>query len=88
VDQLQSLLNSAKFLEKREPVSHVAAPGSTAVEDTSGIPAEAATPSAPKSETVAAPATVAGEQESVSPLDALQRKFASHKVTTAGVKVE
>jgi|SRR5580700_2344254 3'-5' exoribonuclease len=82
------LLNSAKFLEKREPVSHVAAPGSTAVEDTSGIPAEAATPSAPKSETVAAPATVAGEQESVSPLDALQRKFASHKVTTAGVKVE
>jgi 3'-5' exoribonuclease len=82
------LLNSAKFLEKREPVSHVAAPGSPAVEDTSGIPEEAATPSAPKSEGVDTPATVAGEQEPVSPLDALQRKFASHKVTTAGVKVE
>jgi 3'-5' exoribonuclease len=82
------LLNSAKFLEKRQPTSHVAAPGSRAAEDTSSIPAEAATPSAPKSETVDAPTTVDGEQESVSPLDALQRKFASHKVTTAGVKVE
>jgi 3'-5' exoribonuclease len=79
------LLNSAKFLEKREPASHVAAP---AVEDTSGIPEGPVTPPAPTSETVDAPATVDGEQESVSPLDALQRKFASHKVTTAGVKVE
>ncbi len=82
------LLNSAKFLEKREPASHVAPPGSPAVEDTSGIPEEAATTGGPKSEAVDAPATVAGEQEPVSPLDALQRKFASHKVTTAGVKVE
>jgi 3'-5' exoribonuclease len=82
------LLNSAKFLEKREPASHVAAPVRPAVEDISGIPEEVATVSAPKSEGVGTPAIVAGEQESVSPLDALQRKFASHKVTTAGVKVE
>jgi 3'-5' exoribonuclease len=82
------LLNTAKFLEKREPASHVAAPGSQAVGDTSGTPQEAVEASVPKSEAVDAPATVAGEQEPLSPLDALQRKFASHKVTTAGVKVE
>jgi 3'-5' exoribonuclease len=82
------LLNSAKFLEKREPASHVAAAESDAVEDVSGIPEGPAPPHASKSVSVDAPTTVAGEQEPLSPLDALQRKFASHKVTTAGVKVE
>ena len=83
------LLNSAKFLEKREPAPHVAEPVSPAVGEIFGIPEGPVTPSAPKSEAVAdAPAAIAAEQELLSPLDALQRKFASHKVTTAGVKVE
>jgi 3'-5' exoribonuclease len=80
------LLNTARFLEKREQASHVASPGRPAVEETSGIQEQAAAASAPESETVGAPATVAGEQEPESPMDALQRKFAAHKVTTASVK--
>jgi 3'-5' exoribonuclease len=80
------LLNTAKFLEKREAVSQVAAPVRSAVEETSGIPEEGVEAPAPKSEVVDAPAVVPGERESLSPLDALQRKFAAHKVTTAGVK--
>jgi len=82
------LLNTAKFLEKREAPSQAAAPVSPVVEDKSGIPEETAAASASKSETGEGPATVTGEPEPepLSPLDALQRKFAAHKITAADVK--
>ena len=79
------LLNTAKFLEKREaapaPEVETIAPqlpleGIAPAEPTPGVNADSE--NAPRAEKPGPP----------SALDALQRKFASHKVTTAGVKAE
>ena len=80
------LLNSAKFLERRE-----AQPAPTAVEDTvMEVAFEGAAPAEPKPGASTGPenAPLAEKPEPPSALDALKRKFASHKVTTAGVKAE
>src|SRR5271157_1147342 len=80
------LLNTAKFLEKRDP-----SPTPAVVETiTAEFSVESTAPQESKPEMNAGPesASRAQEPEPPSPLDALQRKFASHKVTTAGVKAE
>ncbi len=84
------LLNSAKFLEKREPAPHVTATVSPAVEDASGIPEKARHGDCAEIGSGGGRSSQLSllSKSRLSPLDALQRKFASHKVTTAGVKVE
>jgi len=80
------LLNTRKFLEKEDAGSKPAVTG-TPAEDTSGgaddVTASRLIPDADNT-----PVNSAGAEKAAppSPLDALQRKFASHKVTTAGVK--
>ena len=77
----RTLLNTKKFLEKGGNASSPAAPVSPGDEDTFATPEEAA-PSKPNPEADA----MAEKAEPPSPLDALQRKFASHKITPVGVK--
>jgi 3'-5' exoribonuclease len=83
----RTLLNTQKFLEKGGNASSPAAPVNPAAADTPGAPEETAT-STPNPEADAMPAIAsdAKSSEPPSPLDALQRKFASHKITPAGVK--
>ena len=79
------LLNTRKFLEKAGAAPNQTAPGNAPVEDAPAAP-EIANSSAPDADTVAVPVSAAAETaEPASPLDALQRKFASHKVTKVGV---
>ncbi len=77
------LLNTRKFLEK----GAVAAPATPNVDDSPDIPEEPAPPE-PKeeSDSITANAVGAEELEPPSALEALQRKFASHKVTRVGIK--
>jgi 3'-5' exoribonuclease len=75
----RTLLNTKKFLEKAADASSPEAPAGAA--DTSGAPVETVA-SKPDPEADA----VVEKPEPPSPLDALQRKFASHKIIPAGVK--
>jgi 3'-5' exoribonuclease len=77
----RTLLNTKKFLEKGDAAVLAASAGSAAAEDAPVAPEEAAA-SKPNPETDAS----AEKAEPPSPLDALQRKFASYKITPAGVK--
>ncbi|HEY4932032.1 MAG TPA: OB-fold nucleic acid binding domain-containing protein [Terriglobales bacterium] len=77
----RTLLNTKKFLEKGGAVVLPASAGSAAAEDAPVAPEEAAA-SKPNPEADAS----AEKAEPPSPLDALQRKFASYKITPAGVK--
>ncbi len=79
------LLNSSKFLEKRE-----VAPANVVEEQTEEAPVAApeAVEAAVETASVTVEVTVAEPQESTGTLDALQRKFASHKVTPVGAKDE
>ena len=82
------LLNTRKFLEKKPPANHVATPTNPEAEESPGTPEEV-NGLQHDPETKACPETMSGEEsESLSPLDALQRKFASLKVTAAVVKGE
>lgn len=81
------LLNTQKFLDKAGAASAHAVPDKEVADDaaagaefpaTSGVPHKAATESVK--------AVSLEETEAQSPLTALQRKFASHKVTPAGAK--
>ena len=83
----RTLLNTQKFLEKGSNASSPAAPVNSAAADTPGAPEEtaASTPN-PEADAIPAIASDAKSSEPPSPLDALQRKFASHKITPAGVK--
>ena len=80
------LLNSQKFLENREVAPAQSAPDQPASEV---VPPEAenmfATESAPASD---AGGEVSEKANNLTPIDALQRKFASHKVTPVGAKDE
>ena len=77
----RTLLNTQKFLEKRGAASSPAAPVSPADENAPASPEEA-TASKPNPEADA----ITEKPGPPSPLDALQRKFASHKITPVGVK--
>ena len=83
----RTLLNTQKFLEKGGNASNPAAPVNPAAADTSGAPEEAvASKPNPEADAVPAIASESKPSEPPSPLDALQRKFASHKITPAGAK--
>src|ERR1017187_6855321 len=77
----RTLLNTRKFLEKGGTATLPDSPGSAAAEDAPVAPEEVAA-SKPNPEADA----IAEKADPLSPLDALQRKFASHKITPAGVK--
>src|SRR5271157_4283090 len=79
------LLNTQKFLEKRGPEQAQPAPENPAADESSGDPESPL----PASES-AANAGITAEAAPVhsSQLDALQRKFASHKITPVGAKDE
>jgi 3'-5' exoribonuclease len=77
----RTLLNTRKFLEKGGAVALSASPMSPAAENVSVAPEEVVPPK-PDPEVDA----TAEKVEPSSPLDALQRKFASHKITPVGVK--
>lgn len=77
------LLNTQKFLEKGQ-AAPVPAVAKAEPEDLFTEP-ESAPASAPEGEEASSASTRAGKS---SPLDALQRKFASHKITPVGAKTE
>ena len=77
----RTLLNTRKFLEKGGAATLPDSPGSAAAGDAPVAPEDVAS-AKPDPEADA----VAEKAEPPSPLDALQRKFASHKITSAGVK--
>jgi 3'-5' exoribonuclease len=82
----RTLLNTRKFLEKGGS-SKSATPASPSAEDVPDDPAEAPAPKPnPEADAIRVDTTIAEKAESSSPLDALQRKFASHKITPVGVK--
>ena len=82
------LLNTRKFLEKRSPANHAATPTSPAAEETPDRPEEVKA-GQPDAGTNSGPEITTEEKaESSSTLDALQRKFASLKVTAAVVKAD
>jgi 3'-5' exoribonuclease len=74
------LLNTQKFLAKAGSASAEAVPDKSVSSD------ESAAHRVPEAETVTVQAVVVEEAEAASPLDALQRKFASHKVVPTSVK--
>ena len=77
------LLNTQKFLEKAGAASAQIVPSKAVSEDVS---AGQAVPAAGKSTVTETDASVTEEAEDTSSLGALQRKFASHKVTPVGAK--
>ena len=82
----RTLLNTRKFLERGGAAPSSTIPGNTAAADPA-IGSEEVLPSTPQLED-AIPALTSGAEkaEPSSPLDALQRKFAAHKITPVGVK--
>jgi 3'-5' exoribonuclease len=74
------LLNTQKFLAKAGSASAEAVPDKSVSSD------ESAAHRVPEAETVTVQAVVVEEAEAASPLDALQMKFASHKVVPTSVK--
>jgi len=75
------LLNTQKFLEKGGASSAQAVPERSRTVD-AAVDSEDVVPSLPRREAE----VVAAETEDPSPVDALQRKFASHRVTAMGGK--
>ncbi len=82
----RTLLNTRKFLEKGETVSNPAHE-SPAPENVPVTPEDvAASRPNPEADVIPVNSSGAEEAEPLSPLDALQRKFASYKITPTGVK--
>jgi 3'-5' exoribonuclease len=83
----RTLLNTRKFLEKGAAASSsAAAPSITAEDAPADVDDSMASRLTLEADAVPVTAADADKREPRSPLDALQRKFASHKITPAGVK--
>ena len=84
----RTLLNTRKFLERGGAASSAGhASSASATEDVPVTPEDTkASDPIPEADAIPVNSSGAEEVEPLSPLDALQRKFASHKVTTAAVK--
>jgi 3'-5' exoribonuclease len=83
----RTLLNTQKFLERGSTASAAASLVSPAAENMAALPEEpVASKPNPEADSIGVIATGAEKPEPTSPLDALQRKFASYKPTPAGVK--
>jgi 3'-5' exoribonuclease len=80
------LLNTKKFLEKGGAASMQSAAEKPVPDDLFAEP-ESVSGSGPSAEVEDAP-TAAAKPGNSSPLDALQRKFAAHKITPVGAKME
>jgi 3'-5' exoribonuclease len=83
----RTLLNTRKFLEKGGAAASPATSGNVTAEDSSAATEEApASKPDPEADALLVDTTIVEKVDSSSPLDALQRKFASHKITPVGVK--
>jgi 3'-5' exoribonuclease len=81
------LLNTQKFLGKAGAApAHAVADATVTVEETGAPELSAASDPSTEAETTTPNAGASEETEALSPLGALQKKFASHKVTPAGAK--